>query len=266
MISFDAFGDEFEKIAARAGLKIIRKLINAGEVDKASALAKTPGVLTSRFGPSGNPLGHQIKRLSHGPSKEGIVNATASPDLGISSTKIPYEHGAATPSSISARNLAQNTPHPAAVRVKAVDHVEGLKSPIVHSDYVHGKTIGQYGKAMRAKGMSEKTIEENIDKAKKSAYDFSSEVRKKHGLDVTDLHHDNIMIDHTGQGRVVDPMVARPGISNVQEGAAKNLGKGISPKTGIRDVMKRMGEHGFERKQKGPPPKPTATKEAPPPF
>jgi hypothetical protein len=77
-----AFENEIEKIAARAGLKRIRELVEAGDFALADRIAKTPGVLkptsTEKVMERGRlvvkqreNLGHQIKHL--GPKKPKAV-------------------------------------------------------------------------------------------------------------------------------------------------------------------------------------------------
>lgn len=58
--SIQAFSDELQKIAARRGLKEIRKAVQGGDVARASRLAKSPGVLKA------TDAGSQIRDIGHG--------------------------------------------------------------------------------------------------------------------------------------------------------------------------------------------------------
>jgi hypothetical protein len=80
-----AFFDELNKIAARAGVKVIKKLISAGNVERASELAATKGVLKP------TPYGHQLGILGRG--SEGSAALVAHPDAGIMTRKLYDPHG-----------------------------------------------------------------------------------------------------------------------------------------------------------------------------
>jgi hypothetical protein len=82
-ITTRAFYDELEKIAARAGLQVIRNLIAKGTPEamaQANRLAKAPGVLKA------TAAGSQVKHLGAG--GEGIADLVAHPQFGVSVRKL----------------------------------------------------------------------------------------------------------------------------------------------------------------------------------
>jgi hypothetical protein len=111
-VRYQAFADELEKISARRGLKIIRRLVAQGNIEEASRLAKTPGVLRDageevgeRFMAGGKPkwmerefLGSQIKHLGQG--QEQLSTLVADPVHGIAVRKIRHG-GAVSPPSMN---------------------------------------------------------------------------------------------------------------------------------------------------------------------
>jgi hypothetical protein len=237
MISTDAFLDEFEKIAARRGLKMIRDYVQGGNIDKAKTLAKTTGVLKTR---GNNPVGSQVKMLSHEPTREGPTLLTASPDLGLAATHIPHPNGMTTPRLANLKEEVAKIDHPANVKILAKDHVEGLANPIHHSEYVHGTPLSKT-----------KMSPDEKDAVRRHVNDLSEKAGREHGIALKDRHDSNIMVDEHGKGRLIDSLPERHG-----EGALTKPGKTISPHQGVKDVMSRMAEHGFERKKMGPAPKP----------
>lgn len=82
-VTVRAFYDELEKIAARAGLNVIRGLMAKGTPEamaQASRLAQTPGVLKA------TAAGSQVRHLGAG--GEGIADLVAHPQFGVSVRKL----------------------------------------------------------------------------------------------------------------------------------------------------------------------------------
>lgn len=108
-----AFSDELQKIAARKGLKLIRQMVQRGDIEGASRLAKRPGVLREIDADIGTPfrvdgkkkwverefLGSQIKHLGE-PGQEQLSTLVADPVHGIAVRKIRHS-AAVTPASMS---------------------------------------------------------------------------------------------------------------------------------------------------------------------
>lgn len=82
-VTYRAFSDELGKVASRAGLRVIRKLMEKGTPEalaQANRLAKAPGVLKA------SPMGSPIRRLGRG--GEGIADLVAHPQYGVSVRKL----------------------------------------------------------------------------------------------------------------------------------------------------------------------------------
>lgn len=95
--TFDGLWNELEKIALRAGVRLIQQLMAKGTpeaIAQANRLAKTPGVVKS------TAMGSQIKHLGRG--GEGIADLVAHPQHGVSVRKL-YDptSGIASPTMIS---------------------------------------------------------------------------------------------------------------------------------------------------------------------
>jgi hypothetical protein len=121
-----AFESELEKISARAGLKLIRGLFSQGTpeaLQRASALAKTPGVLKP------GALGSQVAHLGAG--AEGTADLVAHPEYGLSVRKL-YDPTSAIAS-------------PALIGRK-VQLAKALQSPHMADTYGFART-GRGGKA-----------------------------------------------------------------------------------------------------------------------
>jgi hypothetical protein len=81
--TLEGLRSELEKIALRAGAKIIQRLMQrggAGALEQANRLAKTPGVLKP------SAMGSQIKHLGRG--SEGVADLVAHPQHGVSVRKL----------------------------------------------------------------------------------------------------------------------------------------------------------------------------------
>ncbi len=86
------------KIAARAGLRHISKMIQQGNISGASALAKSPGVLKPSV------AGSQIRHLGRG--SEGLATLTASPQHGVAVRKLYDPKGISGQSMIARKEQA----------------------------------------------------------------------------------------------------------------------------------------------------------------
>lgn len=247
----DSMTDELEKIAARRGLKMLRQLVQGGNVDKAQRLAKTPGVLKD------SPLGSQLRMLSNAPTKEGPVMLTAHPDRGLAATKMYHPKGKATRRLISAKEELGKIDHPANVRLLGKSDIQGMAHPVHHFEYVPGQTMAEldqnFGKAVapHKQVALPGSYGDAISNANKSVLDLKR-VAAQRGLDLQDLHAGNKMIDRTGQGRLVDSFPVRSGDPNPFLGYHAP----IDPRRGLRDMMQSAMDAsesgGIELKARGP--------------
>lgn len=131
MVNLSAFATELEKRAARAGLKMIRRLLRgveptAANMAKAERLALTPGVLRK------TRQGAQIRQLGEG--SEGIATLVAHPKKGITVRKLYDPAGSAGGSAASNQEVqtvayrkAKGTPTPAAGRAQGSGGVASQK-------------------------------------------------------------------------------------------------------------------------------------------
>lgn len=130
-----SFRMELEKIAARRGLKEIRKLVGAGKAEQAAALARKPGVLKPTM------HGHQVRDLGAG--SEGLATLTAGGSAhggGLGVQKIYDPKGIASPELIARKEQAgramQASPHVAQFRGSQ----KGVGGTTAHSmEYVPGQ-------------------------------------------------------------------------------------------------------------------------------
>jgi len=132
--AIEAFGDELQKISARAGLKIIQRLMSKGTPEamaQASRLAKTPGVLKS------SPLGSQVKHLGRG--GEGVADLVAHPEYGMTVRKLYDPTSAiASPTLISRKlQMAKQVKSPLLAETQGFTRT-GRGGRVQFSEYVPG--------------------------------------------------------------------------------------------------------------------------------
>ena len=102
-INWASYANELEKIGARAGLKMIGKLVGSGTpeaLQHAGRLATTPGVLKPSM------AGSQIRHLGKG--GEGLATLVADPQYGVAVRKL-YDPTSTTPRMIGRKVQAGKT-------------------------------------------------------------------------------------------------------------------------------------------------------------
>jgi hypothetical protein len=130
-----SFRMELEKIAARRGLREIRRLVGSGKMEQAEALARRPGVLKPTL------LGHQVRDLGAG--AEGVATLTAGGTAhggGLGVQKIYNPSGLASSELIARKEQAgralQSNPHVAQFRGSQ----QGVGGTTAHAmEFVHGR-------------------------------------------------------------------------------------------------------------------------------
>lgn len=220
-----------EKTAARAGLRLIRRAVNAGNFGQANRLAKTPGVLKA-LDPSlvereGNILihagrnpGHQIKHLGGG--AEQVATLVADPRHGVvvrnthrgpSAVTVPEQVG--LKADLGRLMTEKNFPY-------APKFHEAFTGPAGHrmrmTEYVPGTPTGdRRGEAMRH---------------------FQTFARE-HGFDAHDItSKGNVVTAPDGTPKVLDAVVSRsatPG-RHTYRGQTSNLPR-KSPGEVMREVF-----------------------------
>lgn len=203
-----------EKVAARRGMKEIRKKIEAGDVAGAERMAITPGVLKK------TQAGSQIKHLGAG--MEGVSTLVAHPTKGVYVRKVIDPKGIAGPGMIAEREAAgkalQGSPDVAQFR-GAYNTPSGLRAQ--EFDYVHGKPVpkdspaaGELSTAVspdaaRAtqarRGGSRRTPKLTPQQRADAQIKRLKLKGKREGFAVKDTHKGNVMMPEAGgSGKVVD--------------------------------------------------------------
>lgn len=200
-LSVESFSNELYKIAARAGLKIIRRLIAKGDpksLAQATRLAKSPGAIKQ------TAAGSQIKSLGRG--AEGQVDLVADPKLGITARKL-YD-----PRGFTSKELIQRK----ADIGKAIDSPNVAKflgarqspggAPMHFSEYVSGTgaPTGVAGIAARRQAKAE-----TIKASRKAGFSHPQ-----------DIHKENMKFDPiSGKYKTIDFIPAKR--TEVGKGIAK---------------------------------------------
>jgi len=233
------FGDELEKMGARKGLKIIRSLVEKGQVNKASRIAKSPGVLKpAKADPEmvGGKLihrartspGHQIKHIGDG--TEQVSTLVADSRHGVAVRKAHRKDSAIT--------------HPEQMDLKrdfARDaQTEGLKSSPKHleswtGDAGHKMHMQEYVRGSKPHGKAS-------TEAAREAMSEHNAFAKKKGYELQDMESTgNVVVRKKKgggvQGVVLDPIVSRKGTKGRGTKRDKDPGGRKSPGEVMREVF-----------------------------
>ena len=240
MVSLVAFANELEKGAARAGLKIIRRLLHGAEpaaanLAKAERLAVTPGVLKK------TRQGSQIRELGGG--AEGVATLVAHPKKGITVRKLydpagPHAAGSGPVGEVSTRAAKLNAKG-SAVRsstsggiaspkliarkeqfAKEMQGASGLPQfhgsatttsgkPMHFSEYVPGKTYGKrFEEAIKSiekkrSPLPNREIEklEGLDEGGPAMRRLQLQAKHR-GYELQDLHNENIQLTRGKKGKL----------------------------------------------------------------
>ena len=243
----------FEHSLAQHGVRDVMRLLGEGRVQEATRAAKTPGFLPP------HPVGHPVRLLGTRPSREGAVAMTLSPQRGISASKFYTPGSLTTPRLLSAKEEAAKIQHPAVVPLQEVQHMEGLHAPIHHYDYVPGSTLKSLERTgwtglhpLAQPGIHRLGPAYTYDEAVASIQNLRNLARTEHGVTLRDPHHENIMIDHAGQGRLVDSIPMRAGDPDPTRREDLRF---FDPHEGLADTWNTLEGEDFEPAKKGPPPK-----------
>jgi len=186
--TFLSFSDELQKIAARRGLKEIRKAVAGGNIERASSLAKTPGVL--------KPTAHgsEIKDLGHG--GEGLATMVAHPQHGVAVRKI-YNPNAVTDKLVArkerAAELTKNNPN-VAKTYSASNTPGGSRAHMM--EYVHGSEV--------------KPSPQNYQAVKNTRQSLQKDL-KRGGMVAQDVRPQNMIQTPSGQAKLVDYIPGKTG-------------------------------------------------------
>lgn len=235
-----AFTDELVKTATRAGLKMIRKLVESGNISKADALARAPGVLKAverrdrRIGGqlihSGRSPGSQIKPLGVG--QEHASTLVADPQYGVWTRKIETRSGVVDPAQMDlkrdlSRKMGDNDFSP--------KHLEDWRGDAGHRmsgwEYVHGVPAAKADKAGQQRAAAA------LEKYRKGA--------DKAGYNAADLHGGNVIVTKDG-AKVVDSIVedrARPGYGGVRSAPRAPLSHGEHMRRALNPSTEEMNRY-----------------------
>lgn len=185
---FESFSDELLKIAARRGLKEIRKAVKGGDIARASSLAKTPGVLKP------SEAGSQIKDIGHG--GEGLATMVASPQHGVAVRKL-YNPQAVTPELIArkeqAAQLTKNNPNVARM-LGSHSTPSGAKMHMM--EYVRGTPVKNTPQNYRAIQNTRKSLQTDL---------------KRGGMVAQDVRPENMIQTPSGKAKLVDYIPGKVG-------------------------------------------------------
>lgn len=207
-----AFSDELQKIAARAGLKLIRKLVAKGDpkaLARAQRISTTPGVLKKTM------AGSQVKHLGAG--MEGVSTLTAHPKRGLEVRKVIDPKGIAGPKMVANREAAgkalrgssdvaefrgaYNTP--GGLRAQRFEYAPGRGADSLGAAAGPSTAVGSgRGAAVaaapaRGGGMTQQ------QRAQAQMKRLKLQGERK-GFQVADLHEGNVMMGQQGGGKAVD--------------------------------------------------------------
>jgi hypothetical protein len=189
------FEDELVKTSARAGLKLIRRLIQGGDVAKAERLALTPGVIKK------TRAGSEIKDLGRG--MEGVSTLVAHPKKGIAVRKIYDPQGVSKPKMIQRKEeLARALPSPSLPAFYGSAKAKGGHT-MHFSEFVPGQTE----QAMRKGGIKAMTDTSLPAKERLATYTKKMEginqmnaqrkrlmgQAERKGFTLSDVHDENVM-------------------------------------------------------------------------
>lgn len=210
-----AFSDELQKIAARAGLKLIRKLVAKGDpkaLARAERLAITPGVLKK------TQAGSQIKHLGAG--MEGVSTLTAHPKRGLEVRKLIDPKGIAGEGMIANREAAGRALRGSS-DVAEFRGARTLPTGIREQrfEFVPGKTVDSMGGAVgggpsTAVASSSGRVRQQAAQAAGGGMTQQQRAQaqikrlkmqgQQKGFQVADLHEGNVMMGQQGGGKAVD--------------------------------------------------------------
>lgn len=198
-----------QKVAARAGLNLIRRLVAGGQLEEAARLAKVPGVLKAVEDLSeyegrtllhrGRSPGHQIRPIGMG--REQAATLVADPHYGIVVRKTHLGKGAVTvPAQMDLK---------AALGRKLTD--EGFE----HAPKFHTAFEGPAGRKMHFVEYVPPGGENPMANARAHAR-FQDRARELGYHTEDTLSKGNVMTAPDGTGKVLDAIVSRAGTPGAQ--------------------------------------------------
>lgn len=208
LITFRAFSDELEKIAARRGMKEIAKHLQSGELGKARALAKTPGVVKN------TPQGSQIKHLGAG--AEGVASLVAHPEHGVTVRKLYDPAGMSSPAMIARKEQVGKAigANPNVAQFHGAANAPG-GSRMHFNEFVPGTPMK--GMSTGAKGGGQADIA-----ARQAAAGTQKAMRSAGFSGAKDVRMGNMIQTPSGQAKVIDYMPSQRGEFS-HSGEAKKL-------------------------------------------
>jgi hypothetical protein len=215
------FASELHKVAARAGLKMIRRMVDAGEMGKAERLAITPGVLKK------TKAGSQIKHLGSG--MEGTSTLIAHPKKGLAVRKIYDPKGVSGPEMIARKAAVGRQLSDSPDAAHFLGETKTRIGPAHFYEHVPGKTLNEEGirfskgtpkpdsEPSTAPGKARArigTAKSMIDSHEREASARMKRLKKrgeKAGVDLGDLHEGNVITGKDGHSRAVDYLPTEDG-------------------------------------------------------
>lgn len=197
------FGSELVKVSARAGLKIIRNLLQRGgaeNIAKAERLAITPGVI-KKTGP-----GSQIKHLGAG--MEGVSTLVAHPKKGIAVRKVYDPKGIATPELIARKGEVGRKLKGSSDVAEFLGGTQTRVGPAHFYEHVPGKTLEAKGLGIgsrkrssgeattavaRPQGSKPKSAISDVEQRAGAQIKRLKQQANRMGVSLKDLHEGNVI-------------------------------------------------------------------------
>jgi hypothetical protein len=209
------FAAELTKTAARAGLKLIRNLVEKGELEHAERLAITPGVLKK------TQAGSQIKQLGAG--AEGVSTLIAHPKKGIAVRKIYDPKGIDGPEMVARKADVGRKLSDSSDAAKFLGEAPTRIGPAHLYEHVPGKPLGAFAEGTEPMGavQPEPSTAKGHGNARAKTQDqehatapvhqiMHAKLKRleqrgaKEGVRMADLHPGNVITDASGHGKAVD--------------------------------------------------------------
>ncbi len=221
------------KYAARAGLRQVRNLMRGGNVEAASALAKTPGVLKA------TPAGSSLQHLGQG--SEGLATLVAHPEHGIAVRKLYDPKGLSSPAGIARKETAgRSVNDPSVARFLGSAPTPKGNATMHFNEYVNPKGPHQEPTGAAQRQAQRATKAQTIRAVRRGGFHNAQDVRA-----------DNMMWDGTaGRYKTIDYIPSMHGEFSHLSPNRQNV---LVPGEGFREMAQPQPENALSYKSPAKP-------------